>query len=235
MLKPREWNNRVVIWVDKHGKQGLFTPEGTPRPAVCKLLTGGIAVLGLDLLGQGEFTADGQPLATQRLQPLDEEPWKQYAEKLWGKYAGFTFGYNYSLFSKRVHDILSAIAFARDMAPDQVRVDLVGLGGAGHWIAGARAQAGTIVERTAIDTGGFRFASVSAFDDPDFVPGAVTYLDLPGLIALSVPGKLWLAGENDDPSVVRQTYQAAGTAERITIAADDIPDHEMAAVVWLLP
>ena len=121
------------------------------------------------------------------------------------------------------------------MAPDQVRVDLVGLSGAGHWIAAARAQAGTLVERAAIDTSGFRFASVSAIDDPDFVPGAAKYLDLLGLIALSAPGKLWLAGEGDDHRVVRQTYQAAGAADRLTIAADNLPGHEMAAVQWLLP
>jgi hypothetical protein len=227
MLMPKAWNNRVVIWVDQQGKQGLFTPQGTPRAAVEKLLSAGSAVVGLDLLGQGEFTADGQPLAKQRLQYPREEPWKQYA--------GYTFGYNHPLFSQRVHDILSAISFARDMGPDRVRVDLVGLGGAGHWVAAARAQAGAVVERAAIDTGGFRFAKVSAIDDTDFVPGAAKYLDLPGLLALSAPGKLWLAGEGDDSAVVRQVYQAAGSADQLTIADGSRHDDETAAAEWLLP
>ena len=63
MLMPNAWNDRVVIWVDQQGKQGLFTPQGAPRPAVEKLLSAGSAVVGIDLLGQGEFTTDGQPLA----------------------------------------------------------------------------------------------------------------------------------------------------------------------------
>ena len=233
LLLPNHWKNRVVIWVDQQGKQGLFTAPSTPRPAVRTLLSAGSAVLGLDLLGQGEFTTDDQPVDKQRLHRLDAKAWTGYEEMLWSRYAGYTFGYNHSLFSQRVHDILSAIAFARDMAPDRVRIDLVGCDGAGHWIAAARMQAGTIIERTAIDTDGFRFASVSAFDDPDFVPGAAKYLDLPGLIALSAPGKLWLAGEGNDPSVIRQTYQAAGSSDHLTIAADSPPSHEMAIVTWL--
>ena len=234
LLMPDQWNKQVVIWVDQRGKQGLFTALGTPRPAVCKLLSAGSAVLGLDLLGQGEFTTDDQPVDEQRLQRLDEKAWTQYSEMPWSKYAGFTFGYNHSLFSQRVHDILSAIAFVRDMAPDRVRIDLVGCDGAGHWIAAARMQAGSIIERTAIDTGGFRFALVSAFADPDFVPGAAKYLDLPGLIALSAPGKLWLAGEGKDPPIIRQVYQAAGSRDHLTIADDSPPNHDMAIVNWLV-
>ncbi len=234
MLMPNPWNKQVVIWSDQRGKQGLFTSPGTPRPAVRKLLSAGTAVLGLDLLGQGEFTPNGQPSTKQRLQTLDEQPWKDYVAFPWSKFAGFTFGYNHSLFSQRVHDILSAIAFARDLAPDKVRIALVGLGGAGHWVTAAHTQAGTFVERAAIDTQGFRFASVEAFDDPDFVPGAVKYLDLPGLIALSAPGKLWLTDAGNDLRVIRQAYQAAGSIDQLTLAKGSLSEHEMAIAEWLL-
>ena len=235
MLMPSEWNKRIVIWVDSRGKQGLFTAHGTPQPSIRELLASGSAVLGLDLLGQGEFTTDDQPLAEQRLQPVEAKQRENHTEALWQKSAAFTFGYNYPLFSKRVHDVLSAIAFAKSLASDQVRIDLVGLKGAGHWVAAARAQAGAAVERTAIDTDGFRFSSVATFEDTNFVPGAAKYLDLPGVVSLSAPGKLWLAGEGVEPSVVRQVYRAAGSVDNLTTIAGDLADQEMATVRWLLP
>ncbi len=235
MLKPNAWNGRVVIWIDKQGKQSLFATDGAPRPAIGKLLTSGVAILGLDLFGQGEFTTDGQPLSKQRLQRLDEKPWSDFADQPEAKFAGFTFGYNYPLFSKRVHDILSAIAFARDIAPDSARVDLVGLHGAGHWVAAARAQAEALVERAVINARGFRFAAITAFDDPDFVPGAAKYLDMPGLLALSAPGQLWLADEGAELSIVRRAYHASCSPDQLTTVSDAVSDSEMAAVEWLLP
>ena len=111
-------------------------------------------------------------------------------------YAGYTFGYNRSLFAQRVHDLLSLVAYAGSGKPAAERVDMVGLGGAGHWVAAARAVAGKAIDRAAIDTAGFRFANLKAIDDPDFLPGGAKYDDLPGMIALSAPCPLWLAGES---------------------------------------
>ncbi len=64
LLTPKKWNKRLVIWIDRRGKQGLFD-GGQPKPAVTRLLAAGVAVVGVDLLGQGEFTADGKPLVPQ--------------------------------------------------------------------------------------------------------------------------------------------------------------------------
>ena len=93
-----------------------------------------------------------------------------------------------------MHDVLSAVSFARN-ALGAKKVHLVGLGGAGHWVLAARAQAGAAIDRAAADTAGFRFAGLTAIDDPDFLPGGAKYLDLPGIAALSAPLPLWLAGE----------------------------------------
>src|SRR5205085_399940 len=79
-------------------------------------------------------------------------------------------------------------------------VTLVGLGGAGPWVAAARAQSaetrlpfsGTM--RAAIDTAGFRFAKLKSARDINFLPGIVKYGDLPALLALSTQ-PMWLAGE----------------------------------------
>ena len=64
---------------------------------------------------------------------------------------GFTFGYNLPLPAERVQDVLTAIRFARDRVGPSGRVLLLGSGPAAAWAAGARALAGTEVDRAALD------------------------------------------------------------------------------------
>ena len=213
-IAPKEWNRRVVIWIDRQGKQSLWTTSGALRPGVQTLLEKGFVVIGADLFGQGEFTADGKPLAKARL----NESQRYEANDRWLRYAGFTYGYNPPIFSQRVRDVLSLVAYARADKPAAERVAVVGLGGAGHWVAAARAIAGSAIDLAAIDTAGFRFANLAAIDDPDFLPGGAKYDDLPGIIALSAPGPLWLAGESDSGlSPISAAYRAAGQPENLTI------------------
>ncbi len=179
-LEPKTWNHRVVVWIDRRGKQALFTTSGDLRPSVQTLLEKGFAVVGADLFGQGEFTADGNPPAKARLNRSKYAT----ASETWGSYAGLTFGYNPAVFSERVRDILSLVAFVRQENSATVGVDVVGLSGAGHWVAAARAIAGRAIDRAAIDTAGFRFGRLTAIDEPDFLPGGAKYGDLPGMIAL---------------------------------------------------
>jgi len=220
-LQPKQWNKRVVIWIDKAGKQALFGDDGKPKPAIGKLLSAGIGVVGVDLFGQGELTKDGKPLAKAR----------QVNEK----YAGYTFGYNHPVFSQRVHDILSVVSLLKYGQPAAEQIDVVGLGGAGAWVAAARAQAGEAIGRAVVDTAGFRFARVAALDDPDFLPGGAKYLDLPGILALSAPGPLWLAGEGAAaPPGVAAAYKAAGHPDRLTAFGGKGAEVEAAALEWLL-
>jgi hypothetical protein len=212
LAKGRETDlRRVVIWIDPLGKQGLFGPDGQVRTEVRELLAdGSTAVLGIDLFGQGEFTPDGKPLAKGHL----------FHQRGWEKYLGYTLGYNHPLFAQRVHDILTAIARARESHPG-CKIRLVGVKGAGHWVAAARAIAGGMVDEATIDTGGFRFAKIAALDDPDLLPGGAKYLDLPGILALSAPWPLELSGEGSQaPPVVAAAYRAAGRPENLRIRPD---------------
>jgi hypothetical protein len=225
-LDPKNWNHRTVIWLDRSGKQSLFTASGSPRPGVLRLLDKGFAILIADLFEQGEFTADGRPLAKCRMNRNNDANW--------GRYAGFTFGYNRPLFAQRVHDVLSLVAFAHNGNDATERVDLIALRGAGCWAAAARAIAGGAIDRAAIDTGGFRFAALAAIDDPNFLPGGAKYGDLPGTIALSAPHHLWLAGEGDNlPPLISAAYRAAGHRENVTAWREKGKDPESAAIEWL--
>lgn len=58
----------------------------------------------------------------------------------------------------------------------------------------------------AVDTEGFRFSTTGIYD-PNFLPGAVKYGDLPTLLALTAPTPLWLAGEANMNSHLTLTMQ----------------------------
>ena len=228
VLEPKSWNQQVVIWIGKEGKQSLLDAKGNPREPVRGLLAAGMAVVGIDLLGQGDFTADGKPWSKARLAKCLRDESAPYAG-----YAGYTFGYNYPLFAQRVHDVLSVVSFAHS-GMGAAKVHLVGLGGAGHWVLAARAQAGEAVDRAAADTAGFRFAGLTAIDDPDFLPGGAKYLDLPGIAALSAPRPLWLAGEPVLPPVARAAYEAAGAPLGLVRFSGEASQQEASVVDWLL-
>jgi hypothetical protein len=226
VLIPRDisFAGTAVVWVSPQGKQVLLDPAGKPRPAVRKLLEVGWGIVGLDLLGQGEHTTDGQPIERNRLDPKRKE------------YAGYTYGYNCPLFSQRVHDILTVIAALRTRHEVR-RIILIGTEGAGRWVAGALAQAAKDVDRAVVDTAGFRFRNLNAIDDPDFLPGAAKYLDLPGMLALAAPVPLLIASEKlEDLKVTQRVYQAAGAGERIVLASSSEPEKLEAEILsFLMP
>ena len=98
------------------------------------------------------------------------------------QYAGYTHGYNHSVFARRTHDILSLIALAKKY--DNRPVCLVATGGAAPVAAAALAIAGPAVSRAILETGDFTFADIKTYRHPDFIPGAVKYGDLEGLLDL---------------------------------------------------
>ncbi len=226
ILQPKEHKGTVAIWIDEAGKAGLHDTGESPNAAVARLLDAGVSVIGVDLLYQGEFLADGDAAGETRqvTAPVRE---------LQG-YAGYTYGYNHPLFAQRVHDVLSVISFARSQERAPRKVVAIAFGGAGRWLAAARAQASAGIDRAVVDTAGFRFANVTSLGDHDFLPGGAKYLDLPGMLALSAPQPLWIASEGTQlPQVITAAYQAAGHPDAVTLytGADDAK--RAAAIDWL--
>jgi len=220
-LYPKQWNDTVVIWLHEKGKAGLYQKNGDLVPAVKKLVDEGVTVMGIDLLYQGEFLADGKPPEKNRKVENTREA------------ASYTYGYNHALFAQRVHDVLAAISFVQSHYYEPSEVNLVGIGQAGPWAAAARAQAGNAVTRAVIDTAGFRFGEVMDIYGPDFLPGGAKYGDLPGILSLSAPDALWLAGEKkEDRKIIEAAYKAAGASDQLTIYdGDDVVND---AVKYLL-
>jgi dienelactone hydrolase len=205
-LHPKKWNGKVVIWVDGAGKAGMFAPGGL-RAEVKNLLEAGWSILSADLLHQGEFLTDGKPLREQPVVKGSRE------------FAGYTFGYNPPLFVRRVHDVLTLISFVVNDEHAPREVVLVGVNGGGPCVAAARAQAGGAIARAVVDTQGFRFGGLKSYRDPDFLPGALKYGDLPALLALSAPHPLVLIGEARVPETAAAAYAAAGKGDALHLAA----------------
>jgi len=102
-------------------------------------------------------------------------------------------------------------------------------------VAAAVAQAQGTVTRAAINTEGFRFADLKDVYDVNFMSGAVKYDDLPGLLALSAPTRLWLAGEGKEAApIISTAFIAAGGLENLTTFSGESQDIAKAAVEWLL-
>jgi dienelactone hydrolase len=223
VLTPKEITQQIVIWTDEQGKSGLYKSDGSVKSHIQSLLNAGVTVVGVDLLYQGEFLADELSNKQQRWLP-DEEA-----------FAGWTYCYNLPLFARRVHDILAVIASLRRNDFETNLIDVVGLNGTGPLVAAAVAQAQGAIARAAIDTARFRFANLKDVYDVSFVPGAAKYDDLPGVLALLAPTRLWLAGEGKEaPSIVRAAYVAAGEGTNLTTFAGEARDAVNVAVEWLL-
>lgn len=216
-----QWNGEVVIWIDGQGKNALFTDDDKLQPNVRRLIDAGVSVVSADLFLQGEFLSG------------EKAPEQQRVVKNPREFAGYTFGYNHPLFVKRVHDVLTLVAFVKGDDHEPKQVNLIGTNGAGPIVAAARAIARKVVDKAAIDTEGFRFEEIDDYRDVNFVPGAVKYGDLPGLLSLFAPYALWIGGEKSLPSLVKQTYQSAGQLENVQVESTRL-DTENAAVDWLL-
>lgn len=200
----KAWNGEVVVWIDGSGKSNLYDEKNAVSSGVRQLLEAGFSVLGADLIYQGEFLADGKPLLEARKVANPRE------------FAGYTYGYNHSVFAQRVHDVLTLIAHTQEEEHQVKKTHLVATNGAGPYVAAARAQLGKNIAATVIDTKGFRFQQLKSLRDPGFLPGAVKYGDLPALLALAAPHPLYLAGENGKvPDLVSSVYASIGKAEQV--------------------
>jgi pimeloyl-ACP methyl ester carboxylesterase len=130
-------------------------------------------------------------------QPMNPVKSNDAARNDWRWSACYTYGYNPSLVMHRVHDAMSVLASLQTEASEQPRKIIL----AGRQQGGvvAAVTAALVKERLAgavIDTGGFRFASLTDQWDPLFVPGAVKYGDVPALIELCASLNPTVFGEN---------------------------------------
>ncbi|HEY7157919.1 MAG TPA: alpha/beta hydrolase family protein [Gemmataceae bacterium] len=212
-LLPPDFDGTVVVWIHPRGKASLFQ-DGKLVPAAKQVLDRKGAILAVDVFGTGELSLD---------KPLAVNP----------QYAGFTFGYNRTLLAQRVHDILTATAFAKGHEKTKT-VHLIGFEKAGPWVLLARGLCGGAVARTAADVNGFRFENVRTTTDEMMQPGGLKYGGLPALAALAAPGELYDHNHQGTGfgHWLRAVYQAAGALEKRQGPAEKVADEKV--VEWLM-
>jgi hypothetical protein len=221
-LHPKKWNKRVVLWLSEQGKAGIFTADGGPTPETQKLLDAGVSVVGVDLLFQGEFLADGKPPEKNRRVGNNRE------------FTGYTLGYNHSLLAQRVHDVLTTVAMIQHNDQQPEGIAIVALDGTAPIAAVAASQLAAPNLRLAIDTQGFRFIKLADYLDANLLPGGAKYGDLPGFLSLATDARLWLAGETAETApLVKSAFAAAGKPDGVTFHGKQ-PDVQAAAVQWLI-
>jgi hypothetical protein len=210
-VEPHDFNGRVVVWLHPRGCWSLFGGEPVLTPAARQVINHKAAILAIDAFGTGELTPD-----------------KSVAVNT--KYAGYTFGYNRPLLAQRVHDILTAIAFAKGRKGTKT-VHLVGWEGAGPWVLLARGLCGDAVTRTAADGDGFRFEDVRGTSDERILPGALKYGGLGAFAGLSAPGELFEHNASSD-AWLKAAYDASGAGGKLTLSSEKQSAEKVLA--WLL-
>ena len=215
-LYQEKWSGRVVVWLDRDSP--LVDPQGRAAEAVRPLVDAGTTVVAATLFHWK--VGEEQPVVGNPRQ-----------------FAGYTFGYNHPAVCRSVHDLFSLVRFLRTANVGSHRnpteVAVAGFGDAAPVVLAARAVAGRSIDRAAAATGGFRFASIDDYRHPLFMPGAVRYLDLPGLVALNAPHPLWLAGEEREAVLIEGGYPASGL-EQLVFPRQADADPRKAAVKWLV-
>ena len=214
-LHPAEWNGRTVIWLSADGKAGLYDQGGTPRDEVMKLVNAGNSVVGLDLFKQGEFLNEGESGPEN---PRVSYPGKKAPDDThWRQSSVYLYGYNHSMFARRVHDVLTATTFVRNHETWKVKdLTVVGLGEMGAIAGAARAIAGDAIDLAMVETEGFRFGDRPSQWDQHFVPGSAKYGDVGGFLSLSAPNSLWVADSDEQlQKNLRATWSTAGKPDSI--------------------
>ena len=223
--KDDQWNGEVVFVVHSQGKRAAIGGEGSVRQEFLPLVDAGYSVMLADTLLTGEFTKDERAVEAA---PIN-------AERGWDRFSGYTYGYNRPLLFRRIHDLLTAIAFVTRHPKWEVKkLHLAGIdeGGAILTLA-ARSQCGEdpLMGKMIVTLNQARLAHASSIDDPYFTPGAVKYGDVPGLLALCAPAPALVTGE---------TLAALSPAVEAYLARDAGHDLEVrdkidaaAALAWL--
>ena len=90
-------------------------------------------------------------------------------------YAAFNYGYNPTTFARRVHDVMSAIAYLRDTF-DDAKVEAEATGDAIQVVRIAEYLGAPGSSPAMNPFSGFDFAKMKTYRDADFVPGALKYV-----------------------------------------------------------
>ena len=163
-------------------------------------------MLGVDLFAQGSLAPVDGPLRKAPVAP-DQRP-----------VPSLTYGYNRTPVAHRVGDLLAAGRAARQIVPGIRQASLIAVDDSAPYAAVALTLSDQPFDRALVSTGGFRFAYLGDWRDPRFLPGAVMYGDVPGLLAAAAPMPLSIHGESSQAiAIVEQAYASTAAPGGLAI------------------
>ena len=196
----------VTVVTSSSGLRAVLDAEGKPTELAAVLLESGSAVFGADLFAQGSLSPEGGTLEEAPIVP-DMRP-----------VPSLTYGYNRTPVAHRVSDLLTVLSASHGLIPGSLSIALVGDEGTVAYVAPALAVNADAVDAALVMSGGFRYASLTSWRDPRFLPGAVKYGDVPAMLALAAPTPLTVVGETPERiDLACRGYDAAGASGRLTI------------------
>lgn len=159
IVYPKDWNGEVIICLRGDEPQGQAT------------------VIQPELYGQGDEQERNDPATYSGKNDVEPDSWQRSSV--------YFYGYNDSVFVRRVHDLVSTVAMVRQHPDWDTRKIIVQADGA---LAAVALAANFVldggIDELRVDTGDFRFADVDDNWSDDMVPGAVKYGDVEGLVAI---------------------------------------------------
>lgn len=212
ILVPQGAKSSATVVVHPDGKAALVKKDGTPGDLVAGLLAKGQIVIAPDVFLCGELMPTNPPAPPK---------------------VEFFTGYNRTTLANRLHDILTATAYARKYAKGrggETQVNLVGVGKAGPWCLLARPLAGRAIDRAAADADGFDFASIKNAQDENYLPGALRYGGIWPLAA-AAPWPLYVYNTNAQSDWLLSGYKAID--EQATLKTSEKPADVSDLVKWL--
>ena len=213
LVQHPEWETEVRVLVqDPHaGPRKRTIIVASDKQSVSDQTT----ILAAGLLSLN-FNGDKQSRVV--MMDFGDDPPTQRLIKEKRNYSAFSFGYNRPLIAKRFEQILCAIALFSPASDGEDQDEDLLLFADGN-VAGPAATAAAVVAADDVDefhlhTSRFRFASVDNYKDASFLPGAVKYFDLPGLMSLRAPHAMSVTGETGETvELVKRIYKAAGAPD----------------------
>ncbi len=201
IVHGNDFDGRGVIWVHPDGIASVWK-DGKLVPAAQAIVDKGSGFLAVEVFRTGAAAKDERPTTNLKVGAYP--------------YAGYFYGYNRALVAERVHDILTAVTYAR--SNDKVKsLSLVGFEKAGPWVMLARGLCGDAVTRTAADVNGFSFNTVEDFDHENMLPGALKYGGLMTLAGVIAPNELYLHNTKGAGSTahLHAAYEVSRQAEKL--------------------
>ena len=166
-----------------------------------------VTTVDAKLLDQAKVAQLAMPL-DMKMQPLIDDS---------RTYSGFTFTYNRTETARRCNHVLTAIRQLKAFYP-KAKLCLVADSAAAPAAIAAGTLAGEAVDQLIVRTDGVRLGDVKHYSDVNFVPGAVKYFDLPGLMALRAPAKTAVLGDSKKSlKIAVDAYGSLGAEEALTI------------------